>query len=222
MCHLHAESECTCPAYLIAMGENDRLVEADLEREARKPLAIDLFCGLGGWAEGFLAEGYDVVGFDNERHRYPARALPQQDGRKVTTEGVNFQNRNGSSRERSFNYANQCALRESPLTGGWSEYPGQLVLQDVLTIHGSQFRDAVVIVASPPCQNYSYLALPWCRSQNPNNWQKAAEGAAPQMGNRGPDNRLFDACFRIQRGSDRGDEGRLPSLPSVWSVPKWQ
>lgn len=23
-----------------------------------KPLAIDLYCGLGGWAEGFLAEGY--------------------------------------------------------------------------------------------------------------------------------------------------------------------
>ena len=22
-----------------------------------KPLAIDLFCGLGGWAEGLLAEG---------------------------------------------------------------------------------------------------------------------------------------------------------------------
>ena len=29
-----------------------------------KPLCIDLFCGLGGWTEGFLAEGYDVVGFD--------------------------------------------------------------------------------------------------------------------------------------------------------------
>ena len=29
-----------------------------------KPLCIDLFCGLGGWAEGFLAEGYRVVGFD--------------------------------------------------------------------------------------------------------------------------------------------------------------
>lgn len=29
-----------------------------------KPLCIDLFCGLGGWAEGFIAEGYDVVGFD--------------------------------------------------------------------------------------------------------------------------------------------------------------
>ena len=29
---------------------------------AEPPLAVDLFCGLGGWAEGFLAEGYRVVG----------------------------------------------------------------------------------------------------------------------------------------------------------------
>jgi len=28
------------------------------------PVCIDLFCGLGGWAEGFLMEGYRVVGFD--------------------------------------------------------------------------------------------------------------------------------------------------------------
>lgn len=34
------------------------------------PLAIDLFCGLGGWMEGLLAEGYDVIGFDIERHEY--------------------------------------------------------------------------------------------------------------------------------------------------------
>jgi site-specific DNA-cytosine methylase len=35
-----------------------------------KPLAIGLFCGLGGWTEGLLAEGYDVVGFDIEQHVY--------------------------------------------------------------------------------------------------------------------------------------------------------
>ena len=31
-----------------------------------RPLCIDLFCGLGGWADGFLREGYRVVGFDND------------------------------------------------------------------------------------------------------------------------------------------------------------
>lgn len=58
-----------------------------------------------------------------------------------------------------------------------------LVLQDVLTLHGSQFRDAAVIVASPPCQAYSYRAMPW----------KRAKALPP------PSNELFDACFRIQR-----------------------
>ncbi len=120
------------------------------------PLCVDLFCGLGGWTEGFLAEGYRVVGFDIERRPYPA----------------------------------------------------QLVLQDVLTIHGSQFRDAAVIVASPPCQNYSYLAMPWSRSPDfvrpsGDGWEVLNSTAAKEMRERwereGPDNRLFDACFRIQR-----------------------
>ena len=33
-----------------------------------EPLAVDLFCGLGGWTEGLLAEGWRVIGFDIERH----------------------------------------------------------------------------------------------------------------------------------------------------------
>ncbi len=28
-----------------------------------KPLAIDLYCGLGGWTDGLLAEGYEVIGY---------------------------------------------------------------------------------------------------------------------------------------------------------------
>jgi hypothetical protein len=106
-----------------------------------QPIAIDLYCGLGGWAEGFLSEGYHVIGFDIERHDYG--------------------------------------------TGG---YPGELVLQDVLTLHGSQFKSARVIVASPPCTEPSYRAMPWKRA-------KALNAAGP------PVNfiKLFDACFRIQR-----------------------
>lgn len=111
-----------------------------------KPLAIDLFCGLGGWSEGLLAEGYDVIGFDNERHVY-----------------------------------------------GEHRYPAQLVVQDVLTLHGSQFKDAALIVASPPCQEYSYMAMPWTRAK--------ALAADYRSGKRDVKHltALFDACFRIQR-----------------------
>jgi hypothetical protein len=113
-----------------------------------KPLAIDLFCGLGGWTEGLLAEGYDVVGFDIEQHVY-----------------------------------------------GEHRYPAQLVVQDVLTLHGSQFKTAALIVASPPCQKYSYMAMPWSKAK--------AEAAAIRADTSGKMlaelNRLFDACFRIQK-----------------------
>ena len=114
--------------------------------ETGHPLAIDLFCGLGGWAGGFLAEGYEVIGFDIEAHDY--------------------------------------------WTGG---YPGQLVLQDVLTLHGSQFNDATCIVASPPCQEYSYMAMPWKRAR------KIAEEYRSGVRDVKKLTALLDACFRIQR-----------------------
>jgi len=114
-----------------------------------KPLAIDLYAGLGGWTEGLLAEGYFVVGFDIERHQY-----------------------------------------------GEHRYPAQLVIQDVLTLHGSQFKDAALIVASPPCQAYSYRAMPW----------KRAKALPP------PDNSLFDACFRIQREACEAAGRHIPLI----------
>jgi hypothetical protein len=113
-----------------------------------KPLAIDLYCGLGGWADGLLAEDYAVVGFDIQRHEY-----------------------------------------------GEHRYPGALVIQDVLTLHGSQFRDAALIVASPPCQEYSYMAMPWTRAK-----AKAAAIRADTTGAKTERlTRLFNACFRIRR-----------------------
>ena len=124
------------------------MVSADARTsEQRLPLAIDLFCGLGGWTEGLLAEGYYVVGFDIEQHVY-----------------------------------------------GEHRYPAQLVLQDVRTLHGRQFKDAALIVASPPCQAYSYRAMPW----------KRAKALPP------PDNRLFEACFRIQREASEAAGHHIP------------
>jgi len=48
-----------------------------------KPLGIDLFCGLGGFTEGLLAENFEVIGFDIERHdygdaKYPAQLIPHR------------------------------------------------------------------------------------------------------------------------------------------------
>ncbi len=43
---------------------------------SEKPLVIDLYGGLGGWAEGFLSEGYRCVGFDIEAHDYGTGGYP--------------------------------------------------------------------------------------------------------------------------------------------------
>lgn len=107
-----------------------------------KPLCIDLFCGLGGWTEGFLAEGYEVMGFDIEQHVYG----------------------------------------EPPYE---HSYPAQLVLQDVRTLHGSQFKDAAIIVSSSPCQEFSYRAMPF---------KRAKALGPPVLGME-----LFAQAFRIQR-----------------------
>ena len=124
-----------------------------------KPVAIDLYCGLGGWTEGLLLEGWQVVGFDIEQHVY-----------------------------------------------GEHHYPAQLVLQDVMTLHGRQFEIADLIVASPPCQAYSYRAMPW----------KRAKALPP------PSNDLFDACFRIQREACAAAGRHIPMVvENVKGAQRW-
>jgi hypothetical protein len=132
-------------------------------------LAIDLFCGLGGWTEGLLAEGYRVVGFDVERHVY-----------------------------------------------GEHRYPAQLVLQDVLTIHGRQFKEAALIVASPPCQEYSYMAMPWSRAKAIAADYRSGVRDVKQL------TALFDACFRIQREASEAAGRHIPMVvENVRGAQEW-
>ena len=41
-----------------------------------KPLAVDLFCGLGGWTSGLMAEGWHCRGYDIEAHEYGEERYP--------------------------------------------------------------------------------------------------------------------------------------------------
>lgn len=47
------------------------------------------------------------------------------------------------------------------------DYPGCLAVQDIRTLSGTQFRHARLIVASPPCLEFSRHGMPWTRSKNP-------------------------------------------------------
>jgi len=134
-----------------------------------KPLGIDLFCGLGGFSEGMLAEGFDVVGFDLERHQY-----------------------------------------------GDAQYPAQLVLQDVLTIHGRQFKNAALIVASPPCQSFAYMAMPWARAKQQAREYETGVRDVRQL------TALFDACFRIQREASEAAGHHIPMVvENVRGAQRW-
>jgi hypothetical protein len=78
----------------------------------------------------------------------------------------------------------------------------------VLTLHGAQFKDAALIVASPPCQEFSYMAMPWTRAK-----AKAAAIRADTSGKMLTDlTALFDACFRIQAQASVAAGHRVPLI----------
>lgn len=77
----------------------------------------------------------------------------------------------------------------------------QLVLQDVLTLDGAQFKDAICILASPPCTEFSYLAMPWSRGKQIGRALRGKdEFPEGYAGSRTPAEMkaLFYACIRIQ------------------------
>lgn len=83
-----------------------------------KPLALDLCCGRGGWAAGFIAEGWRVVGVDFDERFAPF-------------------------------------------------YPGQFVCCDLLKWEMWRVMSPALVLASPPCEEYSRWSMPWTRSKNP-------------------------------------------------------
>lgn len=133
--------------------------------------AVDLCCGLGGWTEGLQAEGYHVVGYDIEEHRY-----------------------------------------------GNESYPGDLVIADILELHGSQFAHVDLLVASPPCQQYSYMAMPWKLAK-----AKRSKILADETGSeRIKLNQIFDACFRIQREASDAAGRHIPMVvENVRGAQEW-
>lgn len=125
------------------------------------PLCVDLFAGLGGWTDGFLAEGYRCVGYDIEAHDYG--------------------------------------------TGG---YPGTLMLRDIRSVHGSECKDADVIVGSSPCQEFSYRAMPW---------KRAKALGPPMLGME-----LFKEQFRIQREAIEAAGHYIPMVvENVRGAQRW-
>jgi hypothetical protein len=97
------------------------------KRTGRKPLALDLCCGSGGWTAGLEAAGFEVIGIDL----------------------ADF---------------------------------GQQIRADVRNVDGRQWRDCTaLVVASPPCPEFSRWDMPWTRRRNP-----------PP-----PDLSIVGACYRI-------------------------
>jgi C-5 cytosine-specific DNA methylase len=137
-------------------------------------VVIDLFAGLGGWSEAFIAEGYRAVGFDIEAHDY----------------------------------------------GDGQKYPGELVLRDVRSITGAdlvrEYGVPAVIVASPPCQEFSYMAMPWSKAKEKQRKIEASQEERTRLTD------LFNQCFRIQQEVSEAAGHYVPMIvENVRGAQKW-
>lgn len=101
-----------------------------------------------------------------------------------------------------------------------------LVLQDVRTLHGKQLKDALLILASSPCPEYSYMAMPFGRGKQ---IERALHGrdVFPDgyTGSRSIEelNFLFNEPRRLQREAIEANGGRYIPLiqENVRGAEKW-
>lgn len=170
----------------------------------RQPLAYDLFAGLGGWTDGLLAEGWRCIGYDIEAHEYwaPAAIAEPEGGMKGTKPVAKRGWTAGCAVTLGVEGANAQPRMQL------LKYPAELRLQDVMTLNGADLADADLIVASPPCQAYSYMAMPWTLAK-----AKAADIRADTTGEKlAALNALFNACFRIQREASAAAGRHIPMV----------
>ena len=96
---------------------------------------------------------------------------------------------------------------------GEHRYPGEFRIKSILDLHGSELADADAIVASPPCQEFSRMAMPFSLGKRIAAALRG-EGEFPEKykGSRtlADLKALFDACFRIQREASIAARRHIP------------
>ena len=99
--------------------EDQELITEDLPVTGKGKImtALDLCCGLSGWADGFIATGWRVIGID---------------------------------------------LKDLS-----ADYPGEFVQADLSTWEGWRSIPADLVLASPPCEEFSRCSMPRTRKLNP-------------------------------------------------------
>jgi hypothetical protein len=96
----------------------------------------------------------------------------------------------------------------------------RLVLRDVCTLTGAaliaEYGIPAVIVASPPCQKYSYMAMPWKRAKEMIRYYESSAERRAEL------TLLFDTCFRLQREASEAAGRYIPLIvENVRGAQKW-
>lgn len=174
------------------------------------PLAIDLCCGLDESEFGLRAdasvEQLVACGAENPEHVPLPLAVDLCAGLCGWGEGLISE----GWRVRAYDIEDMFAALGEP-----QPEHVELVLRNVLEMHGSEIADADLIVASPPCTEYSYMAMPWKRSkQIARALRGEDEFPEPYRGSRTVEqlNAIFDACFRLQREASEAAGRHIPMV----------